>query len=32
MIVYALNERGHDSMSKKYNEYFGGGGVKSPPR
>ena len=31
MIVYALNERGHDSMSKKYNEYFGGG-VKFPPR
>ena len=26
MIVYALNERGHDSMSKKYNEYFVGGG------
>ena len=26
MIVYALNERGHDSMSKKYNEYCGGGG------
>ena len=26
MIVYALSERGNDTMSKKYIKYFGGGG------
>ena len=29
MIVYTLNERGHDTMSKKYIKYFGGGKIPS---